>query len=221
VGAPVGNYRTSVGLDVHARSVVACGLDRSTGEVLERRLTPDHCEILDWIGSLPDPAVVTYEAGPTGFGLARALRAAGIGCVVAAPSKLQRPAGDRVKTDAHDAPAPGSAVASGRNRGSDDALGGAGSRQGLGPGPRRLPRGSDGRPAPVVETASAQGNVYYGGNAWTTRHEAWLRTHRFTIRGLQLAYDTPSTPCWPPWIAATASMPRSPRWPPIRYSPRW
>ena len=66
-------YRTSVGLDVHARSVVGCGLDRSTGEVFERRLTPDHREILEWIASLPSPAMVTYEAGPTGFGLARAL----------------------------------------------------------------------------------------------------------------------------------------------------
>ena len=40
------NYRTSVGLDVHARSVVACGLDGETGELFERRLTPDHQEIL-------------------------------------------------------------------------------------------------------------------------------------------------------------------------------
>ena len=58
-----------------------------------------------WSGSrsLPAPVAVTYEAGPTGFGLARALIAAGIDCVVAAPSKLQRPAGDRVKTDARDA----------------------------------------------------------------------------------------------------------------------
>ena len=46
---------------------------------------------------------MTYEAGPTGFGLARTLTAAGVRCVVAAPSKLQRPAGDRVKTDARDA----------------------------------------------------------------------------------------------------------------------
>jgi transposase len=35
----VGN-RTSVGLDVHARSVVACGLDGQMGELFERRLTP-------------------------------------------------------------------------------------------------------------------------------------------------------------------------------------
>ena len=94
--------RTSVGLDVHARSVVGCGLDGDTGEVFQRRLTPDHREILEWLG-LPGPVAVTYEAGPTGFGLARLLIAAGIDCVVAAPSKLQRPSGDRVKTDARDA----------------------------------------------------------------------------------------------------------------------
>ena len=42
---------------------------------------------------LPGPVAVAYEAGPTGFGLSRALTAAGIRCVVAAPSKLQRPVG--------------------------------------------------------------------------------------------------------------------------------
>jgi len=35
---------------------------------------------------------VTYEAGPTGFGLARFLAGEGIECQVGAPSKLQRPA---------------------------------------------------------------------------------------------------------------------------------
>ena len=95
--------RTSVGLDVHARSIVACGLDGDTGEVFQRRLTPDHGEIVTWLGDLPGPVAVTYEAGPTGFGLARALTAAGISCEVAAPSKLIRPAGDRIKTDARDA----------------------------------------------------------------------------------------------------------------------
>ena len=69
----------------------------------QRRLCPDHREILQWIAGLPAPVAVTYEAGPTGFGLARALTDAGIDCRVAAPSKLQRPAGDRVKTDARDA----------------------------------------------------------------------------------------------------------------------
>jgi transposase len=99
----VKSQRTSVGLDVHARSVVACGLDGDTGEVFERRLTADHGEVLEWIQSLPQPVAVVYEAGPTGFGLARYLLTAGIDTVVAAPSKLQRPSGDRVKTDARDA----------------------------------------------------------------------------------------------------------------------
>ena len=46
---------------------------------------------------------MVYEAGPTGFGLARALIGAAVRCEVAASSKLQRPAGGRVKTDARDA----------------------------------------------------------------------------------------------------------------------
>ena len=65
--------RTSVGLDVHARSVVACALDGETGELFERRLTPDHDEMLGWLRGLAGPVAVTYEAGPTGFGLARVL----------------------------------------------------------------------------------------------------------------------------------------------------
>lgn len=95
--------RTFVGLDVHARSVVACGLDDATGELSKARLVPNNETILAWLRALPGPVAVVYEAGPTGFGLARFLTARGIRCVVAAPSKLHRPAGDRVKTDTRDA----------------------------------------------------------------------------------------------------------------------
>src|SRR3954454_22978804 len=35
-----------------------------------------------------------------------------------------------------------------------------------------------------------QGIVYYGGQAWTGKHELWLRTQDFNALGLQLAYDT-------------------------------
>lgn len=95
--------RTSVGLDVHARSVVAHGVDQVSGEVFTARLVPDARSVMEWLGQLPGPVATIYEAGPTGFGLARGLRAAGIRCEVAAPSKLQRPAGNRIKTDARDA----------------------------------------------------------------------------------------------------------------------
>ncbi len=181
--------RTSVGLDVHARSVVACGLDGDTGELFERRLTPDHREILEWAESLPGPVAVTYEAGPTGFGLARALIAAGIECSVAAPSKLQRPSGDRVKTDTRDArhlarllhlgqiaqvtiPSIEQEAARDLVRAREDCRGDLMSAR------HRLSK-----------LLLRQGIVYYGGKAWTAKHEQWLRSHRFTTPGLQLAYD--------------------------------
>ena len=91
--------RTSVGLDVHARSVAAAAIDGVTGELKRARLTPSQDHIRSWLGELAGPVAVAYEAGPTGFGLYRSLTALGIRCVVAAPSKLQRPSGDRVKTD--------------------------------------------------------------------------------------------------------------------------
>jgi transposase len=95
--------RSWAGLDVHARSVLAASMDSETGELRVRRLSGETSEVVEFCCSLPGPTRVAYEAGPTGYGLARALLAAGIGCVVAAPGKIERPAQDRVKTDQRDA----------------------------------------------------------------------------------------------------------------------
>jgi transposase len=97
---------TSLGLDVHARSVAAAAIDGTTGEVIHRRLPNDPVEICafaDELARIHGALRITYEAGPTGFGLARALETAGHRVQVAAPSKLIRPPGDRVKTDRNDA----------------------------------------------------------------------------------------------------------------------
>jgi transposase len=91
-----------VGLDVHARSVVAGVIDQGSGEVRSLRV-PAGCDAtVVWLTTLPAPVRVVYEAGPTGYRLARACAEAGISCVVAAPSRI-RPAADRVKTDRRDA----------------------------------------------------------------------------------------------------------------------
>ena len=66
--------RTSVGLDVHARSVVACAIDGVTGEITQARLCPDPRQVIGWVAALPGPCRVVYEAGPTG---ARRRRSAG------------------------------------------------------------------------------------------------------------------------------------------------
>lgn len=57
--------RTSVGLDVHARSVGAAAIDGVTDELLQARLTSDHDHIRSWIRQLPGPVAVTYEAAPS------------------------------------------------------------------------------------------------------------------------------------------------------------
>lgn len=182
--------RTSVGLDVHARSVAAAVIDGETGEIARRKMTADRAEILAWIVSLIGPVRVVYEAGPTGFGLARFLLAAGVECVVAAPSKLQRPAGDKVKTDARDAlhlarllhlgeivavtvPSVEQEAARDLVRAREDCRGDLMSAR------HRLSK-----------LLLRQGIVYDGGKAWTGVHDSWLRQQRFALLGLQIAYES-------------------------------
>lgn len=102
-GADMAQVRSWAGLDVHASKVLAATVDRETGELGVRRLSGRTDEVVAFCAGLPGPVRVAYEAGPTGFALARALEAAGVGCVVAAPGKIERPAQDRVKTDRRDA----------------------------------------------------------------------------------------------------------------------
>ena len=95
--------RTWVGLEVHAAKTVACVVDALSGEVTVRRLPGASGEVVSFCAELPGPMRVAYEAGLTGFGLSRTLSTAGIGCVIAAPGKIERPSADRVKTDQRDA----------------------------------------------------------------------------------------------------------------------
>ncbi|WP_245580203.1 IS110 family transposase [Arthrobacter castelli] len=94
---------TYIGLDVHAQSIVGCAMNTQTGEVFREKMASDPVAVRSWVQRFDAPVRVAYEAGPTGFGLARYLIEAGIDCVVAAGSKLLRAPGDRVKTDRRDA----------------------------------------------------------------------------------------------------------------------
>src|SRR3954453_10430769 len=94
--APVMSEGSWVGLDVHARSVVAGVIDMGSGEVRSLRVPPGSEATVAWLKTLPAPVRVVYEAGPTGYGLARSCAEAGISCVVPAPSKIRpRPTGSR------------------------------------------------------------------------------------------------------------------------------
>jgi transposase len=95
--------RSLVGLDVHATKIVAAVLDVETGELEWFRVGGDVTEAAGLCAGLTRPVRVAYEAGPTGYGLARELQRRGVECVVAAPSKIPRARGERVKTDRRDA----------------------------------------------------------------------------------------------------------------------
>ena len=182
-------YRSFVGLDVHARTIVACALDDHTGELVRHRLGYDLAEVVSWVSSLPGPQQVVYEAGPTGFGLFRLLMSSSIECVVAAPSKLQRPTGDRVKTDARDAlhlarllrlgevvavkvPSVEEETARDLVRSREDT------RQDLMGARHRLSK-----------LLLRHGHVYSEGAAWTGKHDLWLRQHRDGDLAFTTAFD--------------------------------
>jgi transposase len=95
---------TYVGLDVHKASItVAVAVER--GEPFHWSTMPNRNEaIAAMVGKLGTSGTrYVYEAGPCGYALYRQLRALGADCVVAAPSKIERAPGARVKTDRVDA----------------------------------------------------------------------------------------------------------------------
>jgi transposase len=182
--------RTSVGLDVHARSVAAAAIDGVTGELVQARLSPSPDQIRSWIAGLPGPVAVTYEAGPTGFGLYRALTEAGVRCVVAAPSKLHRPSGDRVKTDAKDAVH----LARLLRLGEVTAVAVPSIEQ---EAARDLVRAREDCRGDLMRARHRlsklllrQGIVYCGGQAWTGAHDAWLRRQRLDNPATALAFES-------------------------------
>ena len=92
--------RSWVGLDVHAAQVVACVVDAESGEMTMHRLSGVTAEVVAFCVGLPGPTRVAYEAGPTGYGLARALAAAAVGCVHRAPRGIGR-GRELLEQDAH------------------------------------------------------------------------------------------------------------------------
>lgn len=81
-------HRTSIGLDVHARSIAAAAFIPETGEVLQKSFGYDADAAASWAKALPQPARCVYESGPAGFDLKRKLDESGVECLVGAVSKV-------------------------------------------------------------------------------------------------------------------------------------
>jgi transposase len=171
--------RTLVGLDVHATKIVAAVLDAESGELRSFAMGGESAAAAGFCVGLPGPVRVAYEAGPTGYGLARELAGRGVECVVAAPGKIPRAPGDRVKTDRRDAELLARLLLAGKLH------------------PVRVPGDEEealrdlvrAREAVRVDLMRARHRLsklllrhdirFADGRAWTQRHHEWLATVSF------------------------------------------
>jgi transposase len=100
-----------IGLDVHKNSVVGATAHADGSEpehygkwggsnlCTERALR----KLLKKFDLKKEEVKICYEAGPTGFVLARRLLQLGYDCIVVAPSEVPKKPGEKVKTDRRDA----------------------------------------------------------------------------------------------------------------------
>src|SRR5436190_18761049 len=183
-----------VGVDLHARSAVAGVLDAGSGELRTERVSAASEQLLVWLAGLPAPVRVAYEAGPTGFELARVCTRAGIECLVAAPGKIPRASAERVKTDRRDAERLARLLRLGE-------LTAVRVPSELEEQARDLVRAREDVRGDLMRARHRlsklllrHGIVYHGGKPWTGSHDLWLRAQRrqamFTAAGLGLAFDT-------------------------------
>jgi transposase len=170
---------TLVGLDVHARQTHAAMLVLDTGELRCCRLRMAPEEVVVFLSDLPAPVRAVYEAGPTGFGLARVAVERDIDVRVVAPGSIPKGPGDRVKTDRRDAIRLVRLLAAGELRFAfvptvaDEAF-------------RDLIRCIEDLRGDLMRARHRlskfllrRGHRYQDGDAWTAKHARWLHTLSF------------------------------------------
>ena len=181
---------TVLGLDVHKDSIAAGILGPEEDRAEVERLFHDEVSVRRFIARFEDPTKLRacYEAGPTGYELARLLRSMSVRCEVIAPSLIPRTPGDKVKTDTRDCRRlarlyrAGELVAVRIPTPAEEAV-------------RDLYRT---RAVMVTDLTRARnrltklllrhGRVWRGGVNWTIRHEQWLLSQRFDDEALRRTY---------------------------------
>lgn len=175
-------------MDVHKNTISTALLEpTSTMPVLDK-ISTDEKSVRRLIVRLVDPARAwaCYEAGPTGYELARVLGSAGVRCEVIAPSLIPTRQGDRVKTDRRDARRLALLFRAGQLSAvrvptvAEEAV-------------RDLCRA---RADMVIDRTRGRhrlgkfllrhGRVWRGGDNWTLKHQAWIRAQRFDDRALNI-----------------------------------
>jgi len=168
-------------MDVHKSTISTGVLEPDSTSPLVDKISTDDESVRRLIARFPEPGRVwaCYEAGPTGYELARVLRSAGMHCEVIAPSLIPSRPGDRVKTDARDARHLALLFRAGQLTSvrvptvAEEAV-------------RDLCRA---RADMVIDRTRARhrlgkfllrhGRVWREGTNWTLKHQVWIRAQRF------------------------------------------
>lgn len=180
-----------LGLDVHRDTISVGVLPWDREEPSLDKVSSDEEAVRRLISRFPDRRSlrVCYEAGPTGYDLARMLLRWGVSCDVIAPSLVPKAAGDKVKTDKRDA----RRLARLHRAGELTAIHIPTPEQ---EAVRDLCRA---RVDVVIERTRARhrlskfllrhSQIFRQGRQWTLAHEQWLAQLRFSDRALQLTYE--------------------------------
>ncbi|MHA3902596.1 IS110 family RNA-guided transposase [Castellaniella sp. WN] len=184
------DIRFYVGLDVHKDStaVAVCEPGREASRFVGS-VGPDLQQVLKVLHRYGNAAQVSvvYEAGPTGYGLQRALAARGYRCEIIAPSLIPRRAGERVKTDRRDCARLAELSRAGELKAiwvpdaAHEAI-------------RNLWRAREDAVDARVKARQQlkafllrAGRLYEGKTAWTKMHERWIADQRFDEPADQIA----------------------------------
>ncbi|HEV8649944.1 MAG TPA: transposase [Actinomycetes bacterium] len=179
-----------LGLDVHRDtiSVAILGPDHERPDV--ERIAHDEASVRKLVGRLGDPRWLRacYEAGPTGFELARLLDGMGVHCQVIATSLIPKAPGDRVKTDRRDCRRlarphrAGELVAICVPPLAEEAV------HDLCRARADLVQDCTRARHRLSKFLLRHGRVWRGGNPWTLTHERWLLAQRFDESALRATY---------------------------------
>jgi transposase len=177
-------------MDVHKNTISAAVLEPGSVSPVIDKISSDDEMVRRLVGRFPEPGRVwaCYEAGPTGYELARLLRVLGMRCEVIAPSLIPARPGDRIKTDRRDARRLALLFRAGQLSSvrvptvAEEAV-------------RDLCRA---RADMVIDLTRARhrlgkfllrhGRVWRGGENWTLKHMAWIRAQRFDDRALSATF---------------------------------
>lgn len=181
-----------VGLDVHQDSlVVAKAREGNSPAIVVETLPNDWQRLLRLLKLIAEPERlrVCYEAGPTGYDLARRLQAAGIACSVIAPSLIPQLAGRKIKTDRRDAARLAALFRAGELREVHipephvEAMRDLERARGSAKRDERTARHR------LDKFLLRHARIWSGTTKWTQKHLQWIREQKFACAAQQITLD--------------------------------